>query len=200
MSAGEMDEQEETSLIKNKKIHSGNVFIDKQADLLYDKMKFYLDADFNLFVHGVGTKKDFLNSFVLSQLKDENVGCVINGYHSGTTIKAVIKEMEKFIKDKLHKNRGEKTISTYDSFEYVKRIFNSMSHDDRYDCKSYFMVIHSMDMGMLKGAEFQEMLAELASIEAVKLIVSVDNCKSGVLFTDHQLDMFNFVCIQADTF
>ena len=60
-----------------------------------------------------------------------------------------------------------------------------MSHDDRYDCKSYFMVIHSMDMGMLKGAEFQEMLAELASIEAVKLIVSVDNCKSGVLFTDH---------------
>ena len=66
MSAGEMDEQEETSLIKNEKIHSENLFIDKQADLLYDKMKFYLDADFNLFVHGVGTKKDFLNSFVLS--------------------------------------------------------------------------------------------------------------------------------------
>ena len=55
-------------------------------------------------------------------------------------------------------------------------------------------------MGMLKGAEFQEMLAELATIEAIKLIVSIDNCKSGVLFTDHQLDMFNFVCIRADTF
>ena len=108
MSAGEMDEQEETSLIKNEKIHSGNVFIDKQADLLYDKMKFYLDADFNLFVHGVGTKKDFLNSFVLSQLKDENVGCVINGYHSGTTIKAVIKELEKFIKDKIFKAEDKK--------------------------------------------------------------------------------------------
>ena len=55
-------------------------------------------------------------------------------------------------------------------------------------------------MGMLKGQEWQEMLGELANIEAIKLIVTVDNCKSGVLFTDHQLDMFNFVCIQADTF
>ena len=55
-------------------------------------------------------------------------------------------------------------------------------------------------MGMLKGQEWQEMLGELANIEAIKLIVTVDNCKSGILFTDHQLDMFNFVCIQADTF
>ena len=81
MSAGEMDSFEETNLTKHAKIHSENIFIDKQAEELYDQMKFYLDTDFNLFVHGVGTKKDFLNSFVQSQLKDEHVGCVINGYH-----------------------------------------------------------------------------------------------------------------------
>ena len=154
MSAGEMDSFEETNLTKHAKIHSENIFIDKQAEELYDQMKFYLDTDFNLFVHGVGTKKDFLNSFVQSQLKDENVGCVINGYHQGCTIKAVIKELEKFIRDKLHKKRIDKPLSAQESFEYVKRIFNGAGRDEHYDQKNYFIVIHSMDMGMLKGAEF----------------------------------------------
>ena len=73
LSAGELDENEsdenfdpDEKMTKHFKIHDSNEFLDKQADKLYEKMKFYLDCDFNLFVYGVGTKKNFLNSFVLS--------------------------------------------------------------------------------------------------------------------------------------
>ena len=114
------------------------------------------------------------------------MGFVTNGYHSGTTIKAVVKEMEKFVREKLlRKKEVERPTNTHETFEFVKRYFNEMKTEEKYDVKEFYIVIHSMDMGMLKGPEWQEMLGELASIEAIKLIVTVDNCKSGVLFTDH---------------
>ena len=34
----------------------------------------------------------------------------------------------------------------------------------------------------------------------LKFIITVDNIKSGVLFTDQSLDSYNFVCLQMDTF
>lgn len=45
-----------------------------------------------------------------------------------------------------------------------------------------------------------EMLGEVAKLTAIKLIMSVDSCKAGILFSEHQLDIFNFVCMRADTF
>ena len=122
------EESVEDSMIKNKDEHDR--FPDEQAQKLYEKMKFYLDCDFNLFLYGVGTKKNFLNSFVLSQLKEEHVGCVINGYHSGTTIKAVVREMEKFVKEKLLGRKAmDRNQTTQDTFEFVKRIFNEVTED-----------------------------------------------------------------------
>ena len=44
------------------------------------------------------------------------------------------------------------------------------------------------------------MLGELASCQRTRFVISVDNIKSGVLFTDQLLDQFNFVCVQLDTY
>ena len=52
-----------------------------------------------------------------------------------------------------------------------------------------------MDIGVLKGQEWQEMLCELSATKVLRLIVTVDNIKSGVLFTDQSLDQMNFVCL-----
>lgn len=66
-SAGEMDERDAAlGVEKHAKIHDDNRFLDQQADALYEKMKFYLDCDFNLFVYGVGTTKNWVNAFVIS--------------------------------------------------------------------------------------------------------------------------------------
>lgn len=45
-----------------------------------------------------------------------------------------------------------------------------------------------------------EMLGEVAKLPAIKLIMSVDSSKAGILFSEHQLDIFNFVTMRADTF
>lgn len=45
-----------------------------------------------------------------------------------------------------------------------------------------------MDIGVLKGTEWQEMLGELASCKKLRFVVTVESAKSGVLFTDQLLD------------
>jgi len=57
-----------------------------------------------------------------------------------------------------------------------------------------------MDVGVLKGQEWQEILGEISQCKKIRLIVTMDNAKSGVLFTDQLLDKYNFVAIQLDTF
>jgi hypothetical protein len=44
------------------------------------------------------------------------------------------------------------------------------------------------------------MLGELATVKMLRFIITVDNSKSGVLFTDQLLDQYNFVCLSLDTF
>ena len=155
-SAGEMDENDDMlDIEKHAKIHDDSRFLNQQAEALYEKMKFYLDCDFNLFIYGVGTTKNWINAFVISQLNENHVGMVTNGYHSGTTIKALVKELERFLKEYIVKwKRAEKASSTQESFEFVKRIFNEMSTEEKYEIKDFYLIVHSMDMGQLKGPEW----------------------------------------------
>lgn len=55
-------------------------------------------------------------------------------------------------------------------------------------------------MGQLKSADSILMLAALTKTDKLKLIVSLDHVKSGILFSDLLLDQFNFVALQVDTF
>lgn len=52
----------------------------------------------------------------------------------------------------------------------------------------------------MKAEEAISMLASLAKTEKLKLIVSLDHVKSGILFSDLLLDQMNFVALQVDTF
>lgn len=71
-----------------------------------------------------------------------------NGYHSGTTIKALVREMERFVKQKiLGWKNADKGSTTAESFEFVKRILTEMTIDDNYEIKDFYVIIHSMDMG-----------------------------------------------------
>ena len=122
----------------------------------------------------------------------ENPCLIVNGYHSATTMKTILRELTMFIVNKVVYNTKAKLMTYQDQFEYVKRTLNNI--DDSHGFKHLYLVIHSMDMGALKSAEWQAQLAELATCKALKLIVSLDHIKAGVMFTDHQMDNFNFVC------
>ena len=62
------------------------------------------------------------------------------------------------------------------------------------------IVIHSMDIGVLKQDESQDLLSELAAIPQISLIITVDHIAITRLWNDSQLDRFNFYSVQMDTF
>ena len=44
------------------------------------------------------------------------------------------------------------------------------------------------------------MLGEISTYPKIRLVVTLDNAKSSILFTELLLDKFNFVTMQLDTF
>jgi len=56
--------------------------------------------------------------------------------------------------------------------------------DESYSFDALLIVIHSVDMGQLKQIESMEILSQLAACSGIRMVLSVDSCKAGVLFTD----------------
>jgi hypothetical protein len=59
-------------------------------------MEYYLDCEFNLLIYGVGSKRKLINRF------HDRIAMpkfVVNGYHAGTTIKAVLNQTTEFINE-----------------------------------------------------------------------------------------------------
>ena len=103
--------------------------------------------------------------------------------------------------DKSLKPQKLKFTSSEKQLEFVKRILNQNIERDNIGTTAPLVIfIHSIDMGMLKGSEWLDMLAELAQLSLIRFVISVDNIKAGVLFTDSLVDQFGFVCVQMDTF
>lgn len=107
------------------------------------------------------------------------------------------KEPEETLKSR--KSRRKWT-NTTEIMEFIKRKCKQKEDVDDQEIRPCVIFIHSMDVGVLKGQEWQEILGEISQCKKIRLIVTMDNAKSGVLFTDQLLDKYNFVAIQLDTF
>ena len=54
------------------------------------------------------------------------------------------------------------------------------------------MVIHSLDLGMLKNEDWLTYLSELATTGFIKFIISVESIKSTLIWREQALNNFNF--------
>ncbi len=160
-------------------------------------MKYFLDCGFNLLIYGIGSKRSLINNFIISYLGNDPV-LIINGYHSGTTIKSITNQMMKFVqKYMIHQKCGS---NVHDQIDTIKSAFTQYKPKDISYFQRYYIVIHSMEMGQLKNEEWQRYLSELASTKGISMIVTVDHTKAPVLWSDSLLDKFNFYSYELNTF
>ena len=160
-------------------------------------MRYFINVNFNILVYGVGSKRNFINNFILTHFSHEPC-LIVNGFHSGANMKAITNPMIKFI-NKTFPVEGKCSNSIHDQIEFIKRTFETYK-PNQYDFQKYFIVIHSMDIGTLKNDEWQKYLSELASVDAIQMIVSVDNIKAGIMWSEQMLDRFNFLGFEVNTF
>lgn len=105
----------------------------------FPKMLFYLKSGFNIVAYGIGSKRQFLNDFVAQHITSQQLSClVVNGYHSGTTIKSLLGSIFNYLKLKCALT-AKKPASLQDLFDYCKRGLYNL------DGEVLTVVIHSLD-------------------------------------------------------
>eukprot|EP00347_Sterkiella_histriomuscorum_P017627 403348615 len=149
-----------------------------------------------LLIYGVGTKREFINRFIVSQM--QNIPClIINGFHSATNIKSISQPLVKFVQKHMYINQISGTVMN--QLTQIKQLLDEIRPSE-YDFQKICLVIHSMDIGQLKNKDWQLFISELVASENIMLITSVDHIKSNMLWSDKILDNYNFYSIQIDTF
>ncbi|KAK9458845.1 origin recognition complex subunit 2-domain-containing protein [Lipomyces oligophaga] len=165
---------------------------------IFAQWTFELSQGFNILLHGVGSKRKLLLSFVDRQLSDYNV-LVVNGYNPSTTLHEVITLMAPYLVDKKTANRLPKSLS-----EAVATLMSTSSGSevpggDIYDPK-LVIVIHNIDGRPFRNDKVQSYLAHLASHSDVSIIASVDHINAPLLFDSAKLSSFRFIWHDTTTF
>jgi hypothetical protein len=95
-------------------------------------MKHYINCGFNLLLHGVGSKRAFLNYFSQMYLNGEP-RLIINGYHSATSMKTITNGMLSFAgKHNLpYAEKGKKsgTHSVGEQVDKIRRIYGKLDEE-----------------------------------------------------------------------
>lgn len=167
---------------------------------MYASMQNYINSGFNLLLHGLGSKREFLNNFVLDRFASEPK-LVVNGFHSGTNLKSVTNPMMNFAHKHQLKGSYKKSAikAVHDQVDAIKRIYGNLNEAEA-GFDKFFLVVHSLDAGALKNEEWQHYLSEIAELKNVVFIASVDHIKAGMLWSEQMLDRFNFMAMEVNTF
>ncbi|KAI9280036.1 origin recognition complex subunit 2-domain-containing protein, partial [Sporodiniella umbellata] len=133
---------------------------------------FELQSGFNLVFYGYGSKRNLLNEFAQSALKDGPL-IVINGFFPAISIKDIL---AKIIIGALGAHSSTGSID-----EQVSFICDYFAREDREYEKLYIMV-HNLDGANLRNERTQMALSTLASGENIHLVASVDHINAGLLW------------------
>ncbi|ELU00612.1 hypothetical protein CAPTEDRAFT_126602, partial [Capitella teleta] len=150
---------------------------------------YLLCSGFNLLLYGVGSKRNLLEDFRLTLLKDLT-HVVVNGYFPSLTIKSVLNHITEEI---LEHSGGFQ--SALDQSAFIKRkLIKGLSH------LNVFVVIHNIDGSTLRNERSQSVLAHLAQSPNVHLMASVDHINSPLLWDQGKMAQLKFLWINATTY
>lgn len=107
---------------------------------------------------------------------------VINGFFPDLTLKEIL---ESIMIDLL--DLKEAPQDPQQAFEVIKKKLNSKYASD------IFLVIHNIDGAALRGNKQQSLLAQLATLNRVHIIASIDHINAPLLWDNSKLGQLNFV-------
>ena len=97
------------------------------------------------------------------------------------------------------KKKARSNMTTHDQVDEIRRIFSKVKFGEL-NFSKYHIVIHSMDCGLMRSADDQALLSQLATVNGISLIVTVDHIKAGVMWSEQMLDRFNFMAVEMNTY
>ncbi|XP_054028691.1 origin recognition complex subunit 2 isoform X4 [Dryobates pubescens] len=162
--------------------------LNQQHENLFSKWMLQLHLGFNIVLYGLGSKRDLLEKFRTSALKD-SVHLVVNGYFPSITIRSILNSITEEVLDHVGTFR-----SPPDQLEFITKRFKEDSSLELY------ILIHNLDGQMLRGEKSQQILAQLSSLPSVYFIASIDHINAPLMWDQAKLSLYNWLWYEITTF
>lgn len=131
-------------------------------DQLFNRWLYVLSENFNVILYGIGSKKTVLQRFQMDKV--QNMPCiVVNGFFPSLTVKNIL---ETIVVDLLENSHVPSNMG-----DAVNLIGSQLS-----ECSvNLFLIVHNIDGVMLRSSKAQSVLANLARLQNVRLIATIDH-------------------------
>lgn len=129
----------------------------------FSKWLLTLDEGYNILLCGLGSKRNLMQSFHETMLRQQTV-LVVNGFFPSLTIKDIL--------DNISGDILNMTLSNRNFHEIVDAIDDRLSANRE---MHIFLIVHNIDGSMLRNNKAQLILSRLARIEQIHLIASLDH-------------------------
>jgi origin recognition complex subunit 2 len=137
--------------------------MNKEYKSFFGKWLTLFDEGYTVLLHGLGSKRNLLQSFHKEMLAEEHV-IVVNGFFPSLTIKDII--------DTIWVDILEKTAIGGNLHELVNLIDDELK---LIPALHIFLIIHNIDGPMLRNDKTQSILSRLANVKNLHLIASIDH-------------------------
>lgn len=155
---------------------------------------FELKENFNLIFYGIGSKRSiltqFLREFVLPT-EPHSKCIVINGYNPEFTIRLLLKEIWTVCFNKALQSRELREACNLTHVEFMKPKNRN---------RRLYILLNNIDGEPLRNDDLQYMLSQIARIEQVSLIGSLDNLNTPLFWDASVLSNYNFIWHNISTF
>lgn len=155
--------------------------LNEEYKLYFDKWLNLFDMGFNVILHGIGSKRNLLQTFHQECLAKQHV-LVINGFFPSITIKDILDSIAGDIME----------MTSYGSTPH--EIVSAIEEEMKGPLKAIhiFLIVHNIDGAMLRNDKSQTILSRLAAIKNIHLISSVDHINTPLLWNNTKLSNYNF--------
>jgi origin recognition complex subunit 2 len=169
------------------------------------KYAFWMAAGHSLLFYGFGSKIAVLDALAQKLADDaeldETAVFVMHGYNPSLSLRTALSEMATAVvpKTALYAKRH--------LLDYVRAIRDALTTERQTQRRSaflstgrVFLVVHNIDGVSLRSSDAQNVLSELAAIEGVSVIASIDHVNAPILWDGTMYARFRWAWLPATTF
>lgn len=153
----------------------------------FSKWVFLFNEGYNIVLHGLGSKRNLLNTFHKEVLVDKPV-IVINGFFPSLTLKDVLDAIVVDVLDLTNAPVGQ-----HELVDLIETEFKKIPQTH------LFLLVHNLDGVMLRNDRAQSVLSRLATVQNIHLIATIDHINTPLLWDYSKLTNYNFIWWDCST-
>lgn len=162
--------------------------LNQQYEQLFHKWMLQLHLGFNIVLYGLGSKRDLLEKFRATMLRD-SIHVVINGFFPGINVKSILNSITEEVLDHMGTFR-----SVLDQLDWI---INKFKEDSSLQL---FLLIHNLDSQMLRGDKSQQIIGQLSSLRNIYLIASIDHINAPLMWDHVKQSLYNWLWYETTTY